>query len=181
MPSPDKRGCKLLLICVAASLLIPTTSWSQTKMEIHSSAFVSGETIAPQYSCSGEDISPPLSWSGVSQNAKSLALIVDDLDAPGGIFVHWVVYNISPQTTHLEEAIPKSTSMPGGGAQGRNDFDHDGYGGPCPPPGRPHHYRFRIFALDQQISPESAMGPAVEKAMQGHILSSAELTGTFGR
>ena len=115
------------------------------------------------------------------QGAKSLALIVDDPDAPSGTFVHWLVYNMPPQTTHLDEAVTKIASMPGGGMQGRNDFGHDGYGGPCPPPGSTHHYRFRIFALDSQISPDSSSGPQVESAMSGHVLASGELTATFRR
>jgi Raf kinase inhibitor-like YbhB/YbcL family protein len=181
MPSPGKRGSQLLLVCIAATLILPATSWSQSKMEIHASALTPGGSIPAKYTCSGEDISPALSWSGMPQGTKSLALIVDDPDAPSGTFVHWVVYNLPPETTHLDEAVTKGTSLPGGGAQGRNDFGGDGYGGPCPPPGSPHHYRFRLFALNSQIWPQSSKGPEVEQAMKGHILSSVELTGTFAR
>jgi Raf kinase inhibitor-like YbhB/YbcL family protein len=181
MPSSGKRGSQLLLVCIAASLMLPAAGWPQSKLEIRTGAFTAGDAIPAKYTCSGEDISPALSWSGAPQGTKSLALIVDDPDAPSGTFVHWVVYNLPSETTHLDEAVTKGTSMPGGGAQGRNDFGGDGYGGPCPPPGTPHHYRFRLFALNSQISPQSARGSEVEQAMKGHILASAELNGTFAR
>ncbi len=181
MPSPGNRRFRLLLVYFAASLSLPAAGWSQSKMEIRTGAFTPGSAIPAKYTCSGEDISPSLSWSGVPQGTKSLALIVDDPDAPSGTFVHWVVYNLPPKTSHFDDAVPKGTSMPGGGLQGRNDFGHDGYGGPCPPPGSPHHYRFRLFALNSQISPQSSKGPEVEQAMKDHILASVELTGTFAR
>jgi len=181
MPSPGKRGSKLLLVCIAAALILPATGWSQSEMEIRTSAFTPGDAIPLKYTCSGENISPAVSWTGMPPGTKSFALIVDDPDAPGGTFVHWVVYNLPPQTTRLDEAVTKGTSIPGGGAQGRNDFGGEGYGGPCPPPGSPHHYRFRLFALDSRISPQSSKGPEVEQAMKGHILASVELTGTFAR
>jgi Raf kinase inhibitor-like YbhB/YbcL family protein len=179
MPSPGK--CGLLLVCIAAALVLPATSWSQAELEIRTGAFTARAAIPAKYTCSGQNISPPLSWTGVPQGTKSLALIVDDPDAPGGTFVHWVVYNLAPQTTHLEEAVTRSNSMSGGGAQGPNDFGGHGYGGPCPPPGSPHHYRFRLFALNSRISPPSSKAPDVEQAMEGHILASAELNGTFAR
>jgi Raf kinase inhibitor-like YbhB/YbcL family protein len=181
MPSPGKCGSELLLVWIAASLILPATGWSQSKIQIRTSAFTPGDAIPIKYACSGENISPALSWTGMPPGTKSLALIVDDPDAPGGTFAHWVVYNLPPQTTHLDEAVTKGTSIPGGGAQGRNDFGGDGYGGPCPPPGSPHHYRFRLFALNSEISPQSSKGPEVEQAMKGHILANAELTGTFAR
>src|SRR5271167_2822798 len=170
-----------LMLCVAATLPPAAIAWAQPKMEIRSAAFAPGAPIPTKYTCSGENISPALSFSGLPQSARSLALIVDDPDAPGGTFSHWVVYNLPPQTTHLDEAVKKGTAIPGGGSQGRNDFGGDGYGGPCPPPGRPHHYRFRLFALNSQIAPQPATGPGVEQAMDGHILASAEVVGTFGR
>ncbi len=181
MPSHGKRGSKLLLVWIAASLILPATGWSQSGMEIRTSAFTPGDAIPLKYTCSGENISPEVSWTGAPPGTKSFALIVDDPDAPGGTFVHWAVYNLPPRTTHLDQAVTKGTLIPGGGAQGRNDFGGDGYGGPCPPPGAPHHYRFRLFALDSQISPQSSKGPGVEQAMKGHILASGELTGTFER
>jgi Raf kinase inhibitor-like YbhB/YbcL family protein len=170
-----------LTLCIGAALLLAVRAWAQPKMEIRTGAFASGAPIPSKYTCSGDDVSPALSISGVPQSAKALALIVDDPDAPSGTFVHWVVYNLPPRTTHLDEAVNKGTAMPGGGSQGRNDFGRDGYGGPCPPPGSPHHYRFRLFALNSQIAPQSATGQAVEQAMGGHVIATAAMIGTFQR
>lgn len=181
MPKSAARGFRFLPVWVAASLIFPATSWSLSKMEIHSDAFTPGNPIPARYTCSGENISPPLSWTGVPHGAKSLALVVDDPDAPSGTFVHWVVYNLPPETTHLDAGVPKSTSVPSGGMQGRNSFGSDGYGGPCPPPGKPHHYRFLLFALNSRISPASTTGPAVEQAMKGHVFGFTDLIGTYGR
>lgn len=151
-------------------------------MEIRTDAFAPGASIPEKYTCSGENISPPLAISGVPQSAKALVLVVDDPDAPAGTFVHWVVYNMPPRTDRIDAGVKPAQTMPGGGMQGRNDFGRAGYGGPCPPPGSPHHYRFRLFALSSQITPpQSATGPDVEQAMQGHILASTEMVGTFGR
>jgi Raf kinase inhibitor-like YbhB/YbcL family protein len=170
-----------LTVCVAAALLLAVRVWAQPKMEIRTNAFAPGAPIPARYTCSGDDVSPALSISGVPQSAKALALIVDDPDAPSGTFVHWVVYNLPPGTSHLDEAVAKVSAMPGGGSQGRNDFGRAGYGGPCPPPGAPHHYRFRLFALNGQIAPQAATGQAVEQAMEGHVIATAEMTGTFQR
>ena len=169
------------MLCVAAAMPLAATVWAQPKMEIRSAAFAPGAPIPTKYTCSGENISPALSFSGLPQAARSLALIVDDPDAPSGTFVHWVVYNLPLQTTHLDEAVKKGTAITGGGSQGRNDFGRDGYGGPCPPPGAPHHYRFRLFALNSQLAPQPATGQGVEQAIEGHVLASAEVVGTFGR
>jgi hypothetical protein len=150
-------------------------------MEIRTDAFAPGTSIPDKYTCSGENISPPLAISGVPQSAKALVLIVDDPDAPAGTFVHWVVYNMPPQTKGIDAGVKPGNTMPGGGMQGRNDFGGVGYGGPCPPPGSSHHYRFRLFALNGEITPQATTGPGVEQAMQGHILTSTEMVGTFGR
>jgi Raf kinase inhibitor-like YbhB/YbcL family protein len=180
MANIAKCGWKLSLIC-AAAVLVTTNVSAQSKMEIRTGAFAPGGPIPEQYTCAGENISPALAISGVPASAKAMVLIVDDPDAPAGTFVHWVVYNIPPQTVHIDGGVSQGQSMPGGGVQGRNDFGRTGYGGPCPPPGSPHHYRFRVFALNSQIGPSSDTGPAVEQAMQGHVLASAEMVGTFGR
>jgi Raf kinase inhibitor-like YbhB/YbcL family protein len=163
------------------ALLLAVNARAQARMEIRSGAFSPGATIPQQYTCSGEDVSPPLTISGVPEQAKALALIVDDPDAPSGTFVHWVVYNLPPHTGHIEAGVKPGATMPQGGEQGRNDFGRLGYGGPCPPPGSPHHYRFRLFALNSEIRPASPSGTAVEQAMQGHIVASVQTTGTFGR
>jgi Raf kinase inhibitor-like YbhB/YbcL family protein len=179
MPQVGKRGWMYLL--VAAAVLAAHSVGAQAKMEIRTEAFAPGAPIPDKYTCAGDNLSPALSFSGVPAGTKSLALVVDDPDAPAGTFVHWVVYNIPPQTTHLEAGVQRGPAMRGGAVQGRNDFGQTGYGGPCPPPGSPHHYHFRLYALNSPITPQSATAPDVERAMQGHILASAEMVGTFER
>ena len=170
-----------LILCTIAMAPLGTIVQAQTKLEVSSTAFAPGAAIPARYTCSGEDLSPPLSFSGVPPSARSLALIVDDPDAPGGRFFHWVVYNLTPTTTHLDRAVSNAAVTSSSGAQGRNDFGRDGYGGPCPPPGKPHHYRFRLYALNNRIAPQAATGTGVEQAMEEHIIGSAELVGTYGR
>lgn len=146
------------------------------KLRISSPAFRQGGTIPVQYTCDGKDISPPLLIEGVPEQSKSLVLIVDDPDAPMGLWVHWVVWNISPETSHIRE-----NSVPGKSVQGINDFRKHDYGGPCPPSGT-HRYFFKVYALDTvlNISPDSDK-PDLEKAMKGHILSTAELMARYKR
>jgi Raf kinase inhibitor-like YbhB/YbcL family protein len=128
-----------------------------------------------------------LTWSNAPQATKSFALIVEDPDAPGGTFIHWVAYNISAQTNSLPAGVPQTVEIAGGGKNGINSFDHIGYNGPCPPPGKSHHYHFRLFALDSMLNPgdkpdTAAYKPdaaALESAMKGHVLATAELVGTF--
>ncbi len=181
MPNIDKCGLKVCLSLSAVAVLAAATALAQSKMEIRTNAFGPGSPIPDKYTCSGENLSPALVISGVPASAKSLALIVEDPDAPSGTFVHWVAYNIPPGKKQIDAGVKQDTAMPGGGIQGRNDFGRLGYGGPCPPPGSPHHYHFRLFALNGQITPQSATGPEVEQAMQGHIVASTEVVGTFGR
>jgi Raf kinase inhibitor-like YbhB/YbcL family protein len=119
-------------------------------------------------------VNPPLQLSDIPAGAKSLVLIVDDPDAPGGLFTHWLVWNIDPATTHVGEK-----SVPPGAAQGVNDFGNSGYGGPCPPSGT-HRYFFRLFALDQKLDLKSgAKRSALERALAGHVLARGELMGRF--
>jgi hypothetical protein len=150
-------------------------------MTITSSAFANNASIPKQYTCDGKDMSPPLSWSGVPSNAKSLALIVDDPDAPDPAaprmtWVHWVLYNIPVSSTGLPEAVK---SLPSGTLEGKNDWQRTGYGGPCPPIGR-HRYFHKLYALDAVLpdlgKPAKA---ALEKAMKGHIVAEAQLIGTY--
>ena len=154
-----------------------------TKMEIKSSAFGNGERIPKKYTCEGEDISPPLSWSGVPAEAKSLVLIVDDPDAPIGTFTHWVVYDIPVSQTGLPENFEKKSEV-GAIKQGRNDFGRVGWGGPCPPPGHgTHRYFFKLYAISKEKLglPPGASKSDVMKAMEGNILAQAEFYGTYSR
>jgi len=154
-------------------------------MRIESSAFVHNGDIPARLTCDGQDLSPPLSWSGVPDSAKSLVLIVDDPDAPDPkapkmTWVHWVLYNIPPTSSGLSEGIAVG-ALPPGTAEGTNDWKRTGYGGPCPPIGR-HRYFHKLYALDTVLpdlhKPTKAQ---LEKAMQGHILAQAELIGHYQR
>ncbi len=150
-------------------------------MELKSSAFEQGGLIPAKYTCDGPDISPPLSWSDPSAGNKSLALIVDDPDAPSGTWVHWVAWNIPANARALDEDLPKRESLPNGMQQGMTDFRRVGYGGPCPPSGT-HRYFFKLYALDTTFNlPSSTTKKELEKAMQGHILKQAELIGKYRR
>lgn len=144
---------------------------------VKSAAFSAGEAIPRQYSCQGKDVPPPLTLSEPPAGTQSWALLVDDPDAPGRTFVHWTVWNLPvAERTIGEKPLPKSAR------QGKNDFGKIGYGGPCPPPGKVHHYRFRAFALDGELTlPPGASSAELERAMKGHILGETTLVGTFAR
>jgi len=137
------------------------------------SVFKNGDRIPDKYTCKGEDVSPPLSITGFSKDAKSLAIIMDDPDAPGGTFLHWVLWGLPPKTSILEGTQE--------GDGGMTDFGNSGYGGPCPPPGKPHRYFFRVYALDSVPELASATRKGLEAAMKGHILAQGELMGTYSR
>jgi Raf kinase inhibitor-like YbhB/YbcL family protein len=150
-------------------------------MNIMSAAFVHGDPIPVKYTCDGENISPPLRWSNVPNGAKSLALIMEDPDAPVGLWVHWVLLNIPPETEGFHEGITEK-ELPLGTVQGINTGKRLGYTGPCPPD-REHRYYFRLFALDRTLE-KIGTGATREElllAMQGHILESAELMGRYVR
>jgi len=149
-------------------------------ISLSSAAFTEAGMIPQKYTCDGENISPPLNWTEISQNAKSLVLIVDDPDAPAGIFVHWVLYNVDASLRGLPEDVAKSASVSGIGLQGVNDFRRSGYDGPCPPKGSPHRYYFKLYALDTMLSLKAGASKSdVEKAMQGHILVQGQLMGKY--
>ncbi len=151
-------------------------------LELISPAFNNNQSIPQKYTCEGEDISPPLEWKGVVENVKSFVLIADDPDAPMGTWVHWVIYNIPSEVTELKEGIPAIESLDDGTLQGITDFNRIGYGGPCPPPGKPHRYYFKLYALDTklQFSP-GATKKEVEQAIQGNIIDKSELIGLYSR
>jgi len=149
---------------------------------ISSSNFSSGGEIPKKFSCDDSDVSPELSWTGAPAGVRSFAVIADDPDAPAGTWTHWVLFDLPPQTTELPEGVPKVDEVPTGGRQGRNDFGKIGYNGPCPPPGKPHRYFFKLYALDQMLNLKpGASKREVEQAMQGHVLGKAELTGKYRR
>jgi Raf kinase inhibitor-like YbhB/YbcL family protein len=150
---------------------------------ISSSAFAPNDPIPAKYTCEGADISPPLEWSGAPDGTKSLALIVDDPDAPDPakpqrVYVHWVVYNISGTTISLPENASK-TGLPKSAVQGKNDWGNPQYGGPCPPIGR-HRYFFKLYALDAELTGLSSPTKAdLERAMKAHVIDSGEVIGTY--
>ncbi|HDN79530.1 MAG: YbhB/YbcL family Raf kinase inhibitor-like protein [Chloroflexi bacterium] len=149
-------------------------------LEITSSAFEAEGTIPSRYTCKGENVSPPLRWTGVPGEAKSLVLICDDPDAPRGTFVHWVIFNIPPSATGLPEGVPPKPALEDGSIQGKNDFGRIGYGGPCPPPGPAHRYFFKLYALDISLDlPSGATKEQVLKAMEGHIIAKGSLMGRY--
>ena len=143
-------------------------------LRISSTAFEHNGNIPKKYTCQGDDVNPPLRIEGIPSGAKSLVLIADDPDAPRGDWVHWVVWNISPETRIIEE-----DSVPSGAIQGMNDFSKTDYGGPCPPSGT-HRYFFKVFALDNVLNlPSSSRKPDILRAIQGHVIDKGELVGMY--
>jgi Raf kinase inhibitor-like YbhB/YbcL family protein len=147
-----------------------------------SSVFEPDGPIPQRYTCEGRDDSPALRWSDVPDDVKSFVLIVDDPDAPGGAFVHWVLYDLPPEARALPGGLPAHESVARGGAQGMNDFGRVGYGGPCPPGGAAHRYVFTLSALDTRLGLAPRKRAAeVRRAMQDHVLAAARLVGRFQR
>lgn len=151
-------------------------------IQLTSTAFADGHAIPSKYTCDGSDVSPALTWSNAPAGTKSFALIADDPDAPVGTWVHWVVYDLSADTSSLPENVAKSQYIPGNAKQGLNDFKRLGYGGPCPPHGKPHRYFFKLYALDTMLD----LKPGVTKkdllkAMEGHVLAEGQLMGMYQR
>ncbi len=150
-------------------------------MKLESTAFAADGLIPFKYTCDGTDISPPLSWNEPPVGTQSFALILDDPDAPVGIFVHWVLYDIPIEIRQLPERVAPQSTLPNGGVQGKNDFGKLGYGGPCPPSGT-HRYFFKLYALDRQLELEPGTTKnQLEVAMDGYILATAQLIGRYSR
>ena len=148
---------------------------------IRSSVFEPGGQISELYTCDDRGISPPLEWVDPPDGTRSFALVCDDPDAPGGTWVHWVLYGLPGSALSLPENLPSAQRLDDGSRQGQNDFGRIGYGGPCPPRGRKHRYFFRLFALDTELSLSPGLtGKGLEQAMAGHVLGRAELMGTYG-
>jgi len=169
----------LLVACGANNEKVPGVAMN---IQLTSTAFADGQPIPAKYTCDGNDVSPPLQWTNTPANTRSFALIADDPDAPMGTWVHWVAYNLSPSTGTLPEGVEKSQYITGNAMQGLNDFRRLGYGGPCPPPGKPHRYFFKIYALDTVLN----LKPGLTKkellqATNGHVLAEGQLTGTYQR
>jgi Raf kinase inhibitor-like YbhB/YbcL family protein len=171
-------GC---FIAISSAADVKPAKEKIMSIQLTSSAFSEGQPIPVKYTCDGSDVSPQLKWMNAPANTKSFALICDDPDAPMGTWVHWVLYNLLPTATELAEDTPKTQVLPGA-KQGITDFKRPGYGGPCPPPGKPHRYYFKLYALDTMLE----LRPGVTKkellkAMEGHILAEGQLMGTYQR
>jgi Raf kinase inhibitor-like YbhB/YbcL family protein len=164
--------------CVLAAMALAVTGLAAGggKMKITSAAFQNGGNIPSKFTCDGADTNPPLRFEGAPAEAKSLVLIVDDPDAPSGLFTHWLVWNMDAKTTEIAEGGGSSI-----GTQGKNDFGKLGYGGPCPPSGT-HRYYFKVFALDNQLDLAAGSKRAqLDSAMKGHVIAQGELMGRYSR
>lgn len=170
---------RIMLWLVAGLFLAPMTATGKgvrimSELQISSPAFAHQGAIPARFTCDGQDINPPLAFGNIPAGTKSLALIVDDPDAPVGMWVHWVAWNIPPETQEIRE-----NSVPAGAVQGLNDWKSNRYGGPCPPSGT-HRYFFKLYALDTKLNLAPATTKtSLERAMEGHILARGELQGTY--
>jgi hypothetical protein len=173
----------LLLLCACEKEEIENSENGGETMDIKltSSAFEDGGMIPVKYTCDGDNISPPLAWENIPEGTKSIALVCDDPDAPMGTFVHWVLYNLPPDTNKLEENIPVTEKLENGACQASTSFGKIGYGGPCPPSGI-HRYYFKIYALDKELDESSVEDKtSLLSAMEEHILSQGQLIGRYKR
>ena len=149
-------------------------------IKITSTAFSEGSAIPSRHTCDGKDVSPALDWTAVPDQAKSLALICDDPDAPAGTWVHWVFFNLPPSTKNLAEGVPAQETLASGAKQGKNSFGKIGYNGPCPPKGSVHRYFFKLYALDTELNlAPGATKDQLLKVMDGHVLAEGQLMGRF--
>jgi Raf kinase inhibitor-like YbhB/YbcL family protein len=178
--SPQALFFLLSLLCCSENF---SAGLAQTaKLSLSSTALSDGTAVPKKYTGEGEDSSPPLAWSRGPSGTKSYALSCEDPDAPGGTWWHWMVYNISADTTQLESGLAKTASLEHGIMQGRNDFRKTGYNGPLPPPGKLHHYEFKIRALDTMLNLAPNAGKAqFTGALRGHVLAEGQLTCTYKR
>lgn len=174
-------------ICVLAFLFVrsrgenPLDVQAGQSIELKSTSFSDGTGIPARYTCDGGGVSPSLDWSGAPASTKSYALVVHDPDAPVD-FTHWVAYDIPAGVHRLTEGASNDGAMPSGSAEGVNGFRKTGYGGPCPPGGKPHHYIFLLYALDTDLRlPAGATREQVQSAMRSHIVATGRLVGTYGR
>jgi Raf kinase inhibitor-like YbhB/YbcL family protein len=184
-PMAKLAALVLLLGIIGGTMLVsqshPSAGGSMA-LALKSTAFAPGAEIAKKYSCEGDDVSPALEWSAPPAHTVSFALIMDDPDAPVGTWVHWVIWNLPASTQELPEAVAKLEQLDDGTRQGRNSSKKIGYIGPCPPPGKPHRYFFRLYALDKMlVLAPGASRASLEEAMKHHVLAQGEYMGTYKR
>lgn len=162
-------------------LFISADDGQHPSLQVKSASFSSEEDIPSHYTCDGADVSPDLEWSGAPADTKSFAIVLHDPDAHSD-FTHWVAYNIPAGVHELAEGASTNGAMPGGSAEGTNGFHKRGYGGPCPPPGKPHHYTFVVYALDTNLDlPPGISRQQLEAEIQGHIVAEGQLVGLYQR
>jgi Raf kinase inhibitor-like YbhB/YbcL family protein len=169
---------------VAAGSPSPSSRDEENPMSLtlSSPSFSNGGDIAKKFTCDGADVSPQLSWTDPPAGTQAFALLADDPDAPVGNWNHWTMWNLPPSSRGVPEGMSKDAHLPDGSEQGLNDFPKVGYNGPCPPPGKPHRYYFRLFALDAKLDLKPRAGKRdLEAAMKGHVLAQAEWMGRYGR
>ncbi|MGH9377363.1 MAG: YbhB/YbcL family Raf kinase inhibitor-like protein [Terriglobia bacterium] len=185
-----RRGLRILIAILAIFLFtsapprpgLAQQAGARPTFSLASSEFPEGGFIPSRYTCSGQNVSPELRWNDSSARAVTFAVIVTDPDAPAGTWTHWVAYNLPAGSRQLPDAVPEGNQIQSGGVQGMNDFHHVGYGGPCPPPGKPHRYFFTLYALNTRLGLRpGATRNQVEQAMKGHVLAQAQLMGLYGR
>jgi Raf kinase inhibitor-like YbhB/YbcL family protein len=179
------------LLCAVFTLMVasafsqtqhPAPAAGATPFQIVSKSFPKEGNIPAKYTCSGSNVSPDVAWTGAPAATKAFALVLDDPDAPGGTFLHWLIFNIPGTVARLRPAIPKDPEMKDGTRQGKNDFDKLGYDGPCPPPGAPHRYVFHLYALSAPLNMKAGdTRRQLGMAMAGKVLAEAQLTGKFKR
>jgi len=176
-----KRLLPTLAVGMLSAFLIQAQAQGgPLSFQITTPAFANGGTVPKKFTCDGPDLSPALAWRDPPPATRSLALIMDDPDAPAGTWVHWVLYNLPATTKELAEGVEKSEHLANGALQGRNDFRKIGYNGPCPPPGTPHRYFFKLYALDANLNLKAGATKAdVERAMKGHVLAEAQVMGKY--
>lgn len=164
------------------SIILVFCSIKLFALDLKSSVFENGGYIPDRYTCDGKNYSPPLSWDNLPKDTKSLALVVDDLDASLGIWVHWLVYNLPTDKEGIEENISNEKIDSLGAEQGKNDFGQTNYGGPCPPSGPVHKYSFKLYALDKNITTKNVIDKSeFMKLIQGHIIAQTKLSGFYQR
>lgn len=170
---------KAMVVLILLALAGPVRG---NELRLSSPAFKTDTDVPPEHTCDGADRSPAVEWRGAPEATKAFALLVEDPDAPSGVFVHWVVYNIPGAAGALDQGVENRDTLGDGTRQGKNDFGNVGYGGPCPPPGSKHHYEFRLFALAASLDLDpGASAASLRQAMQGKILAEARLVGLYQR
>lgn len=178
----EKKYLAWLLVALPAVLSLAAAGEKPARMELKSTAFQNGGEIPRKHTCDGADASPALAWQGAPAGTRAFALVADDPDAPGGTWVHWVIYDLPAAAKELPGEFATIETLPNGAKQGLNDFRKTGYGGPCPPAGAPHRYFFKLYGLDAptNLKPRATKQQLLD-AIKGHVLAEAELMGKYGR